>query len=313
MWSQEVRHFAMSNARDTGETTISGRVTLVQEIDADVQAGFLMYLPHYGGLGAEPTVAERRDVLIGFVYSAFRMRDLMHGVVGDLEDIRVRIFDGTSNAPENQMFDSASAIDIGESTESPRFEASEILPIRGAYWTLEFSSLPAFRKGDEAESQPLIVLIAVMVCGTLIRFVVWSWGGTQSRARVMAETILVSVNRQKAGLLLSNQELEQFVYVASHDLRAPLRNINFIVTWIIEDHSGELSDGMTERLGDLRKCSERMDALLNSILEYSRLGSDEIQILKVETNKIVADAVSLICPPDGITVAVQENQLPADR
>ena len=129
----------------------------------------------------------------------------------------------------------------------------------------------------------------------------------------MAETMLVSINRQKADLLISNQELEQFAYVASHDLRAPLRNINFIVTWIIEDHSGELSDGMTERLGDLRKCSERMDALLNSILEYSRLGSDEIQILKVETNKIVADAVGLICPPDGITVAVQKNQLPADR
>jgi CHASE1-domain containing sensor protein len=202
MWSQEVRHFAMSNARDTVETTISGRVTLVQEIDADVQAGFLMYLPHYGGLGAEPTVAERRDALIGFVYSAFRMRDLMHGVVGDLEDIRVRIFDGTSNAPENQVFDSASAIDIGESAESPRFEASEILPIRGANWTLEFSSLPAFRKGDEAESQPLIVLIAVMVCGTLIGFVVWSWGGTQSRAGVMAETMLVSINRPKAYLLI---------------------------------------------------------------------------------------------------------------
>jgi signal transduction histidine kinase len=50
-----------------------------------------------------------------------------------------------------------------------------------------------------------------------------------------------------------------------------------------------------------------MDALLNSILEYSRLGSDETQNQKVETNKIVADAVSLICPPGGITVAVQED------
>jgi signal transduction histidine kinase len=119
--------------------------------------------------------------------------------------------------------------------------------------------------------------------------------------------MVTSINQQKADLLNSNQELEQFAYVASHDLRAPLRNINFIISWIIEDHSHELSSAINERLGDLRKCSERMDALLNSILEYSRLGSAAKQAQLVDANQIIADAVALVCPPGGMTISVQEN------
>lgn len=307
MWSQEVRHFAMSQARDTGETTISGRVTLVQEIDADVQAGFLMYLPHYRGLGPDMTVASRRAALVGFVYSPFRMRDLMHGVVGDLEDIRLQIYDGGTKVSENLMFDSAPGVEADSAARRPRFEATEVLSIRGASWGLEFSSRPAFRKGDAAENQPMIVLLAVLACCILFGSVVWSWGVARARARAMVEKMLMSINRKRADLLLSNQELEQFAYVASHDLRAPLRNINFIITWIIEDHRGELSDAATERLGDLRKCAERMDALLNSILEYPRLGSRDKQHQLIETNKLVADAIALISPPGGITVTVQDN------
>jgi CHASE1-domain containing sensor protein len=59
MWSEEVRRTATQAACDTATTRISGKVTLVQEIDTDVQAGFLMYLPYYGR-GGVPASEERR-------------------------------------------------------------------------------------------------------------------------------------------------------------------------------------------------------------------------------------------------------------
>src|SRR5262249_18325540 len=63
MFSEPTHREAMERARDTGEATISRRVTLVQEIDADRQAGFLLYVPVYAGGAAPPTVEERREAL----------------------------------------------------------------------------------------------------------------------------------------------------------------------------------------------------------------------------------------------------------
>jgi signal transduction histidine kinase len=258
-------------------------------------------------LGANPTLAQRREALRGFVYSSFRMRDLMQGVVGDLNLIRLRIYDGDAQTSDNLMFDSAGSLDDVRGGTPPRFQTIETLSTRGANWTLDFTSLPAFRQGDATDNQPAIVLFAGLICCGLFGLVVWSWGATRTYAVAMASEMVASINQQKADLLASNQALEQFAYVASHDLRAPLRNISFIVSWIIEDHAKELSTAITDRLGDLRKCSERMDTLLNSILEYSRLGGTGKQMQLVDTNQIVADAIGLICPPGGMTISVQED------
>lgn len=67
----------MIKARDEGQPAVTGKVVLVQETPEDSQSGFLMYLPVYQGGEVPPTVNERREKLIGFVYSPFRMNDLM--------------------------------------------------------------------------------------------------------------------------------------------------------------------------------------------------------------------------------------------
>ena len=69
----------MSRARDTGSAALSGKVTLVQETDKDVQAGFLMYLPVYRNGAPQESPEQRREALTGYVYSPFRMNDFMRG------------------------------------------------------------------------------------------------------------------------------------------------------------------------------------------------------------------------------------------
>src|SRR3546814_332298 len=80
MLSEPVRRAAMERARDTGLASLSGRVTLVQETDEAVQAGFLIYLPVYRTV-SPADVEERRRELIGYVYSPFRMGDFMRGLL----------------------------------------------------------------------------------------------------------------------------------------------------------------------------------------------------------------------------------------
>ncbi len=71
----------MERARDENSVALSGKVTLVQESDRDVQAGTLMYVPVYRKTMPIATVPQRRTALYGWVYSPFRMNDLLNGIL----------------------------------------------------------------------------------------------------------------------------------------------------------------------------------------------------------------------------------------
>jgi CHASE1-domain containing sensor protein len=79
VYSEPVRRAAMEEARDTGTTSVTGKIILVQETGEDVQAGFLMMVPIYEDENPAMTVEERRAGIKGFVYSPFRMNDMMNG------------------------------------------------------------------------------------------------------------------------------------------------------------------------------------------------------------------------------------------
>ena len=105
MYSQVTRRTAMDRARDTDDVAISGKVTPVQEITTDVQAGFLIYLPFYGEGAAPKSISDRQALIKGFVYSPFRMGDLMNGVLGEsLRDVDLQVYDGQVVGPEALMF-----------------------------------------------------------------------------------------------------------------------------------------------------------------------------------------------------------------
>ncbi|MDP1703778.1 MAG: CHASE domain-containing protein, partial [Sulfurimicrobium sp.] len=98
MLSEATRHAAMARARDTGHTAVSGKVILKQETSKDIQSGFLMYLPLYRKGVNLDSVEQRQNALLGYVYSPFRMTNLMRGILGQEEksfDIDLEIYDGT--------------------------------------------------------------------------------------------------------------------------------------------------------------------------------------------------------------------------
>ncbi len=108
MFSEAVRREAMELARDTDYATLSGKVVLVQETDKNAQAGTLMYVPVYRKGMPTDTVEHRRAALHGWVYSPYRMRDLMGGILGgrDLEKeqrLHFRLFDGERPSAESLL------------------------------------------------------------------------------------------------------------------------------------------------------------------------------------------------------------------
>lgn len=145
MYSNPVRRVAMQRARDTGKMAISGLVTLVQETDTDVQRGFLMYLPLYRHAMPLTTEAERRQALVGFVYSPFRTRDLMLGILGSgSRDIDFEVFDGDTLTEESLLYSSRSPTQPSDAQRRPDFESLRTITQGGRTWTLRFTSRPHF-------------------------------------------------------------------------------------------------------------------------------------------------------------------------
>jgi len=106
-----------------------------------------------------------------------------------------------------------------------------------------------------------------------------------------------------------NQELNDFAYVVSHDLKAPLRAISTLASWISTDYKDKLDEEGQQQLGLMMQRVKRMHALINSILEYSRVGRVREKRIEVNMNDLVKEVVDMIVPPENITVTV-ENELP---
>jgi two-component system, chemotaxis family, sensor kinase Cph1 len=107
-----------------------------------------------------------------------------------------------------------------------------------------------------------------------------------------AET-LAKVN---AELVQSNIELDAFAYVASHDLKEPLRGINYYASTIEEDYLPVLDAPAIAQLHALRRLTERMDNLIDSLLHYSRVGRESLAEQEVDLTDIVRSAVQLLHP-----------------
>ncbi len=107
-----------------------------------------------------------------------------------------------------------------------------------------------------------------------------------------------------------NQELGDFAYIVSHDLKAPLRGIKTLVDWITSDHANKLSDDSKEQMNLLVKRVDRMQSLINGILQYSRVGRVEEEKAVVDLNELLTEIIDMVAPPDNVKITV-ENELPA--
>lgn len=102
-----------------------------------------------------------------------------------------------------------------------------------------------------------------------------------------------------------NQELDQFAYVVSHDLKAPLRAIANLSSWIEEDLSDSMTEDTVHQMNLLRGRVHRMEALIEGLLQYSRVGRIEVPSEMVKVEKLLAEIIDSLAPPSGFEVKVE--------
>ena len=125
----------------------------------------------------------------------------------------------------------------------------------------------------------------------------------QARAGELVQLNL-KLSRINVTLEQRNQELDKFAYVTSHDLKAPLRAIANLAHWIGEDLGGELPPENQHHLRLLRGRVDRMEALLDGLLEYSRIGRQNIPIELVNVHQLVIDIIKFLDPPSTFTIKI---------
>ncbi|MBU2875842.1 EAL domain-containing protein [Marinobacter salexigens] len=186
-FSDPVHRKAMEKSRDNAIPTVTAKVVLVQEELAEDQASFLMYYPVYQGGDVPEIRAERRMMLAGFVFSAFRMNNLLDGIIGLISPfLDVRIYDNGVSARENLMYGS----NLGSLDNEFSFEMSQTVSHGGRDWLLQTRSTPAFDY-LASDPRPLIVLGS----GAVISLLLFVIALVLIRSRLMAQ---ISEGRYRA-------------------------------------------------------------------------------------------------------------------
>ena len=175
MFSEPTRRAAMIAARDSGLPRASAKVTLVQEIETQKQAGFLIYLAVYAGHGVPAEEAQRRARLLGFVYSPLRVGDLLQGTRA--REIDYALYDGEQRLPAQLLRSTAP-----DPAPAARFSARRTIDVAGRPWGVEFRSRPEFESLSQQRLRPGLVLVALGT-SALLAFIAHA----QRRARRAAE------------------------------------------------------------------------------------------------------------------------------
>ena len=126
--------------------------------------------------------------------------------------------------------------------------------------------------------------------------------------------IAVLYSRQKISrvhekLKLAYHDLEQFAYVASHDLKAPLRGIDNTSSWLEEDLKDIIPEESLQHLRLLRNRVQRMEGLLSGLLEYSRIGRENSPPETIDIKLMIEDMVAFLAVPDGFQIRIEAEKL----
>ncbi len=125
--------------------------------------------------------------------------------------------------------------------------------------------------------------------------------------------VIVDINKQREQLLANlekqNKALNEYAHMVSHDLKAPLRSIDALLNWFIEDNVAILDDNSKKSLQLILSNVEKMDLLIKGILDYSSIDNQDIVNRKIDLNLLMEDIFRTIYIPDHVEIRIN-NKLP---
>lgn len=308
------RYTAAMKARETGNANITGPITLVQ--DTQKTPGFLFYAPWYADDEVMPeTYGDNDRRFLGLVYAPFIMYKLMGGTLANTNrQVNFSIRDG-EQVLYNELNPYSEDYD-----PNPLFRHEQTLSLYGRPWHFTVQSSRLFRD-QHTQNQPMMILIGGLFIDALLLTLFVVMARANQRAVHYAdevtqdlrlrqsdlETARYHLEARNAELEEANKELDQFAFVASHDLKAPLRGIIQLSGWIKEDIQDQLTPETAEYMRLLQSRTQRLECLLDDLLSYSRAGRKNGEIRTFNVQQRVAELFQLLSPPLGFQLLCHDE------
>jgi signal transduction histidine kinase len=265
--SEPHRRAALQRTLASGLPEATAPVRLIQEHER--QRGFLVML----------SVDNADGYAIGVAYAAFRMGELVDQIAPPQDrHAAIEVYDlGPTTAQPvaleraESMYDTDARKDVLRPHESGHGSHTMRLEVMGRRWAVYYAPDHSLA----APNQALLNWLPLLVGAALAMLAAWLLGTslrTERRAVALAERMTQSLRESQTELARSNAELERFAYVASHDLREPLRTITGFLGLLSRRHRERLDDEGREFIDLAVAGAKRMDSLIAELLEYSRTG-----------------------------------------
>lgn len=306
LYRTTARFIATSEALDRSQRAVNmleGIYSLLNQAESRQRAWLL--LGDDVELHTRSDVLVRVDTLLGELEtltadmpaSQVRLPALRSGIA-----IRLRMLDAVLDAYRRE------GVEAGRrqlAAGSGRAEMERVLAMIVAMQAELGQQIAAERQSAERSATRTLSML-----GLLLLLVAAALAALYAGIRRETRERLASEERRRsliAELRSANGELENFAYVVSHDLKAPLRGIGSLADWLLADYTAALDEQGREYLSLMKNRVLRMDALIDGILAYSRVGRTAQTHSPVDLSALVNQTLQLLAPPPGITVDVEDG------
>jgi len=291
---------AMELAAQRGDIVATSRLRLMEGMSSQNASdfGFLLLIPVYEAISIGSPV-DKRPVK-GYVAGAFKVRDLIQAAMAGLpvRDINLSFFDRSAEGEAQELCHNCSSRSnareaAGSSGLDQVLSRNYIFEFGGRRWELIFTANPSYVRTQRGWQTWIVLLAGLVFTGLFGALILILISRAEAiRAQVTEQTAelnraLRHLRKQEEQLLERNEELQQFAYVASHDLREPLRKLDSFSTLLVKKYSEVFDDTGRDYLRRMGSATERMNALIDGLLAYTRVSTQAQPFEKVALNEII--------------------------
>ncbi|MEZ0309449.1 MAG: CHASE domain-containing protein [Ramlibacter sp.] len=276
-YAEPSRRHAMDASRDSGSIAISNKIKLPDEDAQQVQAGYRMYLPVYGGGKPPSTLEARRAAITGWIYAAFSMDGLMSNILGERPNIAVEVYDGGVVGDGDEQTQDSFSDRVGGESDVKLLFASQRLQVGGYSWTVTAQSLPNLAN-PAATSKLLLVAWTGAVAS--IAMALLTWALLRRRIRMLRADEQLRAAKEHAEA--ASRAKSQFLAAASHDLRQPVQALGlFTAALQAMARRPQLTGVEVGQLASRLQLSlQGLGRLLNGLFDLSGLDSGTVSVVK---------------------------------
>lgn len=262
------RKNAVNESIESGQATLSGILTLVQETETDIQKGFLLMMPVFA---IEEDLEKRNDPLfvIGMVNAVFRINDFVDGLIGkqNFEYVHLRIYDESKN-PENLFFDSNSFYDF--KIKKTDFSQEQIIEFGNRSWILVYDGMiPPL---DPFEGIVLYLVPVIGVSLSVLLFYVFYLSN---------KNLQLVKNRNKIKKL---ENIGKLAAALAHDLRNPL-SVASGAMYLLSNRTENLDEKSKNLISKSNTAIERMKNQIDAVMDYVQTGN--LNITEISLKEIL--------------------------